>query len=534
MIAAGVETRIREAVTTVVSSREGHDLLLRTIEVAHERSVLLLRDELDQLPNVVVAEGQRFASISCRSSPRCSARSSTQDLDFVGHPAGDPAIRSAEDATAAIDRLASIVGRDLPPDFGQVRIASEESLEQAQGYVRAFDLALWALLIAAIVLGALAIWLAPSIPVGTIRVGVAAAIAALAGWGLVQVLAARVADAATTADGRVAITEIIQSLVNGLNGSAFALGVIGIGVAASGFIVDRQSRQALAAEGPAPEPPPRPPPAPAAAPKRTRRRAAAKTASSGTSATDAAATSPPAETPAAEAPRQKRRRSLAQAALDDTKAPATSGRRRLARRDFAQSPVGLAGGAMLDEVSSTQIVSISADVIAWKIAPTTASAMNARSQRKDSLTTASTPPNPSSSGSMIWSRTITPPSVAPAPHRAVTTVTIARGRRRTNAAAANPSATAAPMTQLMTSASMPKAGNERGADGEAHPADHEDDAERPEGVGKDSEHETDHDRGHDAQHRREDAFIEDEEDRLRPHDAPRTKPKTGRTARKRR
>ena len=125
-----------------------------------------------------------------------------------------------------------------------MRIASEESLEQAQGYVRAFDLALWALLIAAIVLGVLAVWLAPSIPVGAVRVGIAAAIAALAGWGLVQVLAARVADAATTADGRVAITEIIQSLVNGLNGSAFALGVIGIGVAASGFIVDRQSRQA--------------------------------------------------------------------------------------------------------------------------------------------------------------------------------------------------------------------------------------------------------------------------------------------------
>ena len=144
-----------------------------------------------------------------------------------------------------------------------MRIASEESLEQAQGYVRAFDLALWALLIAAIVLGVLAVWLAPSIPVGAVRVGIAAAIAALAGWGLVQVLAARVADAATTADGRVAITEIVQSLVSGLNGTAFALGVIGIGVAASGFIVDRQSRQAAAAEAtvaaPAPETPPPPP-----------------------------------------------------------------------------------------------------------------------------------------------------------------------------------------------------------------------------------------------------------------------------------
>ena len=301
MIAAGVETRIREAVTTFVSSPEGNRLLLRTIEVAHERSVLLLRDELDQLPNVVVAEGEvRVNFVPLIAEVLRSVVNA--GLDFVGIQREIPPFDSAEDATAAIDRLAAIVGRDLPPDFGQVRIASEESLEQAQGYLHAFDLALWALLIAAIVLAVLAIWLAPSIPVGAVRVGIAAAIAALAGWGLVQVLGARVADAATTADGRVAITEIVQSLVSGLNGSAFALGVIGIGVAASGFIVDRQSRQALAAEGPAAEPPPPPPPAPAAAPKRTRRRAAAKPASSEAAAPDAAATLPPADAAAAEAP----------------------------------------------------------------------------------------------------------------------------------------------------------------------------------------------------------------------------------------
>ena len=140
-----------------------------------------------------------------------------------------------------------------------MRIASEESLERAQGYVRAFDLALWALLIAAIVLGVLAIWLAPSIPVGAIRVGVAAAIAALAGWLLVQVLAARWSMPRRPQTDARRSPRSFDSLVSALNGTAFALGVIGIGVAASGFIVDRQDRQALAAKAagstPAPEPP---------------------------------------------------------------------------------------------------------------------------------------------------------------------------------------------------------------------------------------------------------------------------------------
>ena len=248
MIAAGVETRIREAVTTFVSSPEGNQLLLRTIAFAHERSVHLLRDELDELPNVVITEGEvRINFVPVIAEVLRSVVNA--GLDFVGIQREIPPFDSAEDATDAIDRLATVVGRDLPPDFGQVRIASEESLDRAQGYVRAFDLALWALLIVAIVLGVLAIWLAPSIPVGAIRVGAAAAVAALAGWLLVQVLAAQVVDAATTGDGRAALAEIIDSLVSGLNGTAFALGVIGIGVAASGFIVDRQNRQSLAGEG---------------------------------------------------------------------------------------------------------------------------------------------------------------------------------------------------------------------------------------------------------------------------------------------
>jgi hypothetical protein len=311
MIAAGVETRIREAVTTFVSSPEGNQLVLRTIAFAHERSVHLLRDELDELPNVVITEGEvRINFVPVIAEVLRSVVNA--GLDFVGIQREIPPFDSAEDATDAIDRLATVVGRDLPPDFGQVRIASEESLDRAQGYVRAFDLAIWALLIAAIVLGVLAIWLAPSIPVGAIRVGAAAAVAALAGWLLVQVLAAQVVDAATTGDGRAALGEIIDSLVSGLNGTAFALGVIGIGVAASGFIVDRQSRQSLAGEGavatPAPEPPP--PPAPAAAPKRTRRRSVAKPATDESTTAEAptAGTSEAEAAPKPSSTTRKRRR----------------------------------------------------------------------------------------------------------------------------------------------------------------------------------------------------------------------------------
>jgi hypothetical protein len=339
MIAAGVETRIREAVSALISSPQGTQLLLNTIEIAHERSVLLLRDEMDQLPNVVVTEGEvRLNLVPLMAEVLRSVINA--GLDIVGLDRENPPFDSSEDATAAVERLAGIVGRDLPPDFGQVRIASEEGLERAQGLVRAFDIALWALLIVAIVFGVLAVWLAPSIAVGAIRVGAAAALAALAGWLLVQFLSAQVADAATTPEGRMAVGEIIQSLVSGLNGTAFALGVIGIGVLASGFIVDRQSRQAVATAGaggepPAPEPPPAAPAATDAtaavatssAPRRARRRSTAAASAepqgeeSESPAADAqAAEASRAEAPGAEAPAEAPAEDASAASTDESTA----------------------------------------------------------------------------------------------------------------------------------------------------------------------------------------------------------------------
>jgi hypothetical protein len=244
MIAAGVETRLRAAVETFLSSPEGASLLIATIETAHERSVLLLRDQMDQLPNVVVEEGEvRLNLVPLMAEVLRSIVNA--GLDFVGIEREIPPFDSSEDATAAVERLASVVNRELPPDFGQVRLASEASLERAQGLVRAFDLALWLLVIVGLVVAALAVWLAPTIPAGLVRVGAAAALAALVGWISVQFISAQVVDAAATPDGQLAIGEIVTSVVSGLGGIALALALFGIAVVVAGVVVDRQG-------GPAP------------------------------------------------------------------------------------------------------------------------------------------------------------------------------------------------------------------------------------------------------------------------------------------
>ena len=130
-IAGGLETRIREAITTFVTSRDGDGLLVRLVSKLHERTVLLLRDELDQLPNIDVESGEVKLNLvpMVAESIRRVVNAGIVEL---GGDRQIPEFSSNEDAEQAIDRLAGIVGRDLPPDFGQVALMSEDQLRNAQ------------------------------------------------------------------------------------------------------------------------------------------------------------------------------------------------------------------------------------------------------------------------------------------------------------------------------------------------------------------------------------------------------------------
>jgi len=97
----------------------------------------------------------------------------------------------------------------------------------------------WVLLILAVVLAALAVVLAPSLPSGLIRTGVAVAIAVVFGWVAVGVISSQLASAAGTAEGKTAIADLTSSVVRTLQPVTAALAIIGMGAAAAAFIALR-------------------------------------------------------------------------------------------------------------------------------------------------------------------------------------------------------------------------------------------------------------------------------------------------------
>jgi hypothetical protein len=237
-IAAGVETRIRDAVDRFVVSVAGSDLLLDGVETAHDRIVHLLRDELDDLPNVVVENGEvRLNLVPILAETLRSVVNA--GIGVVGIDREIPEFSSTEDAEQAIDRLATILGRDLPPDFGQVDIMSQEQLQEAQGLMQTFDRLVWLLIVLAIALAVAAVVLAPTTQRGLVRVGIAVAIGAVIGWVAVELISSRLSEVAGTGEGSAAIAELTSALVATLQPVAAAVAIIGIGTAAAAIFVGR-------------------------------------------------------------------------------------------------------------------------------------------------------------------------------------------------------------------------------------------------------------------------------------------------------
>jgi hypothetical protein len=238
-IAAGLESRISDGITEFVSDPRTTERILGLARVAHERTVLLLRDELEQLPNLVVEDGQ--VKLNVVPLVAQAIRSLAQrGIEIFGLEGDLPEIPAAEDPTAAIQRLAAALGADLPPDFGQVQVMSEDRLRQLQDVTRMVDRLVWVLVIVTIILAVAAVLTAPTIRSGVIRVAIGGVIGLVLGVVLIQFGTGWLTDAAQSASAREALREVIATLTSGLWPIIVALVIVGV-VAAGAALLSQRS-----------------------------------------------------------------------------------------------------------------------------------------------------------------------------------------------------------------------------------------------------------------------------------------------------
>ena len=240
-ISAGLETRIRDRIDGFVSDPAFTDALLEVVTVAHERTVHLLRDELDQLPNVVISDGE----VRLNLIPLVAAAiRNLIDGDDVGIDGDVPAIAPDEEPSAAVSRLGAALESVLPPDFAQVPLMTTDRLDELQGMLRTLDRLVWAIVLVAIGLAIATIATAPSIGAGVVRVSAGGAIGLVIGLLAIRALAAWVTDAVQSQTGAAALDAVTSSLVANLQPLIILLAIGGFGAAVAAHLAQSRSGSA--------------------------------------------------------------------------------------------------------------------------------------------------------------------------------------------------------------------------------------------------------------------------------------------------
>jgi hypothetical protein len=247
-ISFGLESRITDRITEFVSAPETTELLIRLVTVAHERTVFLLREELNELPNIVISDGE--VRLNLVPLVAAAIRSLVDDGVEVGAEGEVPLVEPDAAPDEAVSRLAAAIGALLPSDFGQVQLMTTDRLEELQDYLRTLDRLVWAIVIVAIGLAIAAVATAPSISNGVVRVAAGGAIGLVVGLLAIQAVAAWLSGAVAEGTATEAIQEVTGTLVASLQPLVIVLAIVGFGAAIAAHIVQQRSQpSAEAAEG---------------------------------------------------------------------------------------------------------------------------------------------------------------------------------------------------------------------------------------------------------------------------------------------
>ena len=208
-------------------------LLLGATRFAHERLITLLRNEGDVVTLVgttVTIDVLPVAVEGLRQLQAAGILPAEVALPDVTDPAG---------RDAAIATLEERLGRDLPEDFALIPVTEANRLAAAQGAVRAFDLAVIAIVVVTIVLLAGTVFLARR----RLRMVVALALGAvvaliIARIAVRSILEGAAASLASEGSGTL-VRDVLRDLTTDLGAWSWLLVLLGIAVAATTAAVSR-------------------------------------------------------------------------------------------------------------------------------------------------------------------------------------------------------------------------------------------------------------------------------------------------------
>jgi hypothetical protein len=156
-LAAPITQAVQDAITTrletALKDPRIQQVLVRTISVAHQKVMNLLRDQSDA---VQVVNGYVVVDVWPVVD---AALAQLQSMGLIPADIQLPDLSEADIGSRLAPVLESKLGVTLPPDFGTIQLMPADRLLTARTVVRAFDLVVILLIVLSVVLVLLALWL---------------------------------------------------------------------------------------------------------------------------------------------------------------------------------------------------------------------------------------------------------------------------------------------------------------------------------------------------------------------------------------
>ena len=158
VLAPAIATAVQEAIDNrlriALANPAFQQALLTVVSTTHSRVVALLKDEST---NLTVIDGYVYLNVFPIVG---TALNELQQMGLIPASVVLPDLSAPDAPEALAQRLESALGVTLPPTFGSIKLMPADKLLQAQSIVRIFDIVVIGLVILAVVLIALALWLA--------------------------------------------------------------------------------------------------------------------------------------------------------------------------------------------------------------------------------------------------------------------------------------------------------------------------------------------------------------------------------------
>ena len=212
-IASGLEERITTRIQDFFASPDFGSRLPALVERAHEATIALLRDEFTEIPNVSIVDGE--VQLNLIPIITEAIRQVLPDLGDLGSNINLPD-RISEAVDEGRQQLADAIGAQLPDDFGQVTIMSEDRLNELQDGVVMLDRLVWLLIGLAVVLIVVTVVVSKTRRRTAIQLAIGVVIALLVAGLVLNAVQNRVIAAIDNPDGQTAAAAIMGDVFSKL------------------------------------------------------------------------------------------------------------------------------------------------------------------------------------------------------------------------------------------------------------------------------------------------------------------------------